>query len=316
MNDMLDHDGSGMKVIEVKLKGKKGKAMGKTRTIKKRVIIPVHVPDMPLIARYREAIDTAVRLSTLHNIKPIEGLTVVFCDVSGSMSCPCSTKGNMGSIQTVKDIAILLGLMCQDVCEECDFRIFSSPGANSKNRCDWEVKLEPNTILNNIQKVNDAAANLGGGTDFPYDYLEELIEKKVKIDNFIILSDMMIAPGHNDMELHGNSVSNILQKYRAKVNPELLFVAIDLYGNGKSIVDINVQNPKNVLITGFSDNILRYIAERGGNKQLEYVMKIDEIKLNKKKERKPKIEKKKQGKQEEKNEKNEQENDMDVDENI
>jgi hypothetical protein len=58
----------------------------------------------------------------------------------------------------------------------------------------------------------------------------------------------------------------------------LLFVCVDLYGNGKSIVDVNIDNPKNVLVTGFSDNVLRFIAERGTEKQLEYVMNIDKTK--------------------------------------
>jgi len=280
MNDILDNDGSGEKIITVKVKGKKGKQMGATRTIKKRVIIPVYMPDEPLIKKYKESIDTAIRISTMHNIKPIEGNTVIFCDVSGSMKCPCSTRGNMGSLQQVKDVAILLGLMCQDVCEECDFRIFSSPGINKT--CDISVPLEPNTILENIKRVNRESEKLGGGTDFPYDYLQNLIAKKKKIDNFIILSDMMIAPGKNEMIINERSVSGILKEYRKKVNPNLLFVAIDLYGNGKSIVDINIDSPNDVLITGFSDNILRFISERGNQKQLDYVLNIDKTKgLNK-----------------------------------
>lgn len=283
MNDMLDFDGNDQKVIEVKVKGKKGKQMGATRTIKKRVIIPVHMPDIPLITKYREAIDTAIRISTLKNIKPIEGKTVVFCDVSGSMKNPCSTRGNMGSIQTVLEIGILLGLMCQDACEECDYRIFSSPGVKTGGRCDIQVPLEPNTILNNVKRVLSYAEQLGGGTDFPYDYLESLLSQKIKIDTFIIFSDMMIAPGHEEMPIKNRTVSRILKEYREQVNPELLFVAVDLYGNGKSIVDINVENSRNVLITGFSDNILRYIAERGGWKQLEYVQSIDKVKLKEKK---------------------------------
>lgn len=260
MNDVLDNDGSDKKIIEVKVKGKKGKKMGETRTIKKRVIIPVHMPDIPLITKYREAIDTAIRLATMKNIKPIEGKTVVFCDVSGSMKNPCSTRGNMGSIQTVLEIGVLLGLMCQDSCEECDYRIFSSPGTKTGGRCDIQVPLEPNTILNNVKRVLSYAEQLGGGTDFPYDYLENLLVQKTKIDTFIIFSDMMIAPGHNEMATRNRTVTGILKEYREKVNPELLFVAVDLYGNGKSVVDINVDNPLNVLITGFSDNILRYIA--------------------------------------------------------
>eukprot|EP01115_Flamella_aegyptia_P007180 TRINITY_DN29901_c0_g1_i1.p1 TRINITY_DN29901_c0_g1~~TRINITY_DN29901_c0_g1_i1.p1 ORF type:complete len:658 (+),score=296.62 TRINITY_DN29901_c0_g1_i1:99-2072(+) len=301
MNSILDNDGSEEKNVVVNVRGKKGRQMGAQRVIKKKAIIPVHMPDMPLIQRYREAIDTAIRISTMNNIKPIAGRTVVFVDVSGSMRCPCSTRGNMGSIQQVFDIAILLGLMLQDVCEESEFRIFSSPGTNTKGRCDISVPLEPNSILNNIKRVTKYSEQLGGGTDFPYDYLIELIDKKEKIDNFIIISDMMIAPGKNEMHARGHTVGEVLKKYRGDVNPDLLFVALDLYGSGRSIVDVNTNDPKNVLITGFSDNILRFIAESGDKKQLEYVRTIDEVKkLNKPKgQRKEKtVAEKLEGKQE------------------
>jgi len=187
----------------------------------------------------------------------------------------------MGSIQTVLEIAILLGLMIQDCCENCDFRIFSSPSQSSKGRCDLSVPLESNTILNNVARVIKYSETLGGGTDFPYDYIEDLIRQRKVINTFIILSDMMIAPGKSEMEARGTDVTRILKDYRTKINPNLLFVAIDLYGNGKSIVDINTDNPLNVLITGFSDNILRFISERGGEKQFDYVQNIDKIKLNK-----------------------------------
>jgi len=156
--------------------------------------------------------------------------------------------------------------------------VFSSPSKASNNRCDIQVPLEPNTILNNVKRVTKYAETLGGGTDFPYDYLEELIQKKIKIDNFIILSDMMVAPGKNEMQARGHTVSEILKKYRTQVNPDLLFVAIDLYGNGKSLVDVNCDNPLEIQITGFSDNILRFIAKNGDKKQLEYVQKIDQVK--------------------------------------
>jgi len=134
---------------------------------------------------------------------------------------------------------------------------------------------------------------LGGGTDFPFMLLEALIYGKEKIDNFIILSDMMIAPGKNEMQARGFTVSSILKKYREEVNPDLLFVAIDLYGSGKSLVDVNESgNPKDVMITGFSDNILRFISERGNAKQLDYIQHIDEIKgVNKPREKRNKKQK-------------------------
>eukprot|EP01117_Protostelium_nocturnum_P009162 TRINITY_DN3280_c0_g1_i1.p1 TRINITY_DN3280_c0_g1~~TRINITY_DN3280_c0_g1_i1.p1 ORF type:complete len:645 (+),score=292.71 TRINITY_DN3280_c0_g1_i1:178-2112(+) len=292
MNDILDHDGSEFKIIKIKVKGAKGKKMGATREIKKRVIIPVHMPDIPLIDRYRTSIDTSIRISTLHNIKPIEGRTLVLVDVSGSMDSPCSSRGTMGSLQSNKDVAILLGLMLQDACEDCQYRIFSS--AKRGGDPDLEVELKPNTILENVKRVREQSTALGGGTDFPFAFLERLIQKKEKIDNFIILSDMIIAPDRGEKK-----IGDIINRYRKEVNPELLFIAVDLFGSGKSIVGINSEDDKNVLITGFSDNILRFIAERGSKGQLGYVDAIDQLKLQEKPKKANKNPSKKEGKVEE-----------------
>ncbi|ELR16276.1 TROVE domain containing protein [Acanthamoeba castellanii str. Neff] len=291
MNDMLDHDGSKYKVVQVPVKGKKGRQMAANRTIRKRVIIPVHMPDLPLIRRYQEAIDTAIRLATLHNLPPVEGRTVIFCDVSGSMRQPCrSCKGGLGTgIQQAFEIAILLGLMLQSCCDEVDFRIFSSPPRNG-SKCHLSVPLVENTILKNVKRVTKQSEELGGGTDFPFDYLEDLIARKEKIDNFIILSDMMIAPGRGEMAQGKTTVSAVLDKYRREVNPDLLFVSVDLCGSGSALVEVSEgKHPNDMLISGFSDGILKFIAQRGAtNKQLEYVESIGQAKrLGYKKPRRP-----------------------------
>ena len=48
------------------------------RRAKKRVITPAYMPSANLFKDYREALDTAVKLATINNIKPIRGSTVVF----------------------------------------------------------------------------------------------------------------------------------------------------------------------------------------------------------------------------------------------
>ncbi len=93
--------------------------------------------------------------------------------------------------------------------------------------------------------------------------LLDLIREKKKIDTFIILNNNLIAPGHSEMESNGNTITKILAKYRQEVNPDLLFVSIDLSGKGVTILDGSESHPNNILITGFSDSILRFIAERG-----------------------------------------------------
>lgn len=55
------------------------------RRKKKHPITPEHWPTPDLFDKYREALDTAVKLATTHNVKPIRGSTVVFCDASKAM---------------------------------------------------------------------------------------------------------------------------------------------------------------------------------------------------------------------------------------
>lgn len=102
-----------------------------------------------------------------------------------------------------------------------------------------------------------------------------MIKEKRKIDNFIILSHQLISPEATDFGSGCNTIKNILLKYRQEVNPDMLFVSVDLSGKGVSILADNEKNRNDILITGFSDSILRFIAERGDNNQLRYVENVD-----------------------------------------
>eukprot|EP01116_Phalansterium_solitarium_P003943 TRINITY_DN1478_c0_g1_i1.p2 TRINITY_DN1478_c0_g1~~TRINITY_DN1478_c0_g1_i1.p2 ORF type:complete len:706 (+),score=379.58 TRINITY_DN1478_c0_g1_i1:128-2245(+) len=282
----IDEDGTGGRAV-VTMRGRKGKLMDAQRKITKKALIPVHMPDEPLIARYRDALDTAIRIATVHNLVPIEGNTAVFIDVSGSMSCQVHSAGKMGKITTAMDIAILLGLMIRDVCVgECEMRLFAYPGPGSHGKSNVSVPVVNDTILKNVEFVRKYAERLSGQDEiFPFDYMLDQIKKKKRIDTIVVISDMMLTPlmegrnadAHKNLTF-GYTVPSILKKYRQEVNPGLLFVAMDLYGNGKSIVGINDGDSKDVVITGFSDNVLRFIAERGHGKQLEHVENIDKTK--------------------------------------
>ena len=223
------------------------------------------MPDEAIIEKYKAALDTAVKFATIHNVKPIRGSTVVFCSVSESMRNKCKTAKGLGAVDKLDEVGILLGLMCKYMCEECDFRIFSSPGSQSK--CHIPVELEEGTILQNMSKVIEKSKSGELGTDqlFPFDYIEDLIKDKKKIDNIIILSDRHIAPGENDNIEGGESVGGvkgILEKYRQEINSDLLYVSVNLKGIKSVGKNETVQHPNNVLISGFSAAILRYIADR------------------------------------------------------
>ena len=67
-------------------------------------LVNVHseVPyDLPLLSRYRKALDTAVKIATLHNVQPIRGTTVIFCDLSQHMNTPCTAARGLGKPRQV-----------------------------------------------------------------------------------------------------------------------------------------------------------------------------------------------------------------------
>eukprot|EP01090_Pellita_catalonica_P022069 TRINITY_DN8444_c0_g1_i1.p1 TRINITY_DN8444_c0_g1~~TRINITY_DN8444_c0_g1_i1.p1 ORF type:complete len:910 (+),score=188.39 TRINITY_DN8444_c0_g1_i1:83-2812(+) len=252
---------------------------------RKKVIIPKNMPDEALLRKYREALDNAVKFATIYNVKPIRGNTVVFCLTSSAMRVPARGTRGMGSARTLQDMGVLLGLMCKYMCEQCDFRIFASAAVHPKSHL--TVTLKDGTILDNMAAVAAVAASgqLGDGFQFPFDYLEDLIRDKVRIDNFIIMSDKTIAPGQIELEgNHPGGLESILKKYRQQVNPDLLYVSVNLAGqNSVEKADADyTPHPNDVMISGFSDSILKYIAERGDSNQLHYIDHIDQAKNIKK----------------------------------
>jgi len=138
------------------------------------------------------------------------------------------------------------------------------------------VDLIEGSILENMKKVLDMAQKLGNGNEFPFDYMETLIRERRRVDNLIFVSNTLIGSGHTDYTGPGGvTVSSMLNKYRQEVNPDLLFVSIDLSGRPQILQPQENKHKNDIFITGFSDSILRFIAERGDDNQLHYVENID-----------------------------------------
>jgi hypothetical protein len=58
--------------------------------------------DAKLIQRYRKALDTAVKIATVHNVMPIRGRTVIFCNLRPDAQVPCqAAKKGLGKPRTV-----------------------------------------------------------------------------------------------------------------------------------------------------------------------------------------------------------------------
>jgi len=243
----------------------------KIRRKKKHPIVPQHMPTPDLFDKYRAALDTSVKLATTHNVKPIRGSTVVFCDASSSMR-ESQNQCGMGKFNQLNQLGILLGLMCKYVCEDCDFRVF---GGEVDGKRHQKVTLIEGTILDNMKVVDEQSKPFESGeAQFPFDYFEGLIKRREIINNFIIMSHHLVLPTSEE-SVGGNTISGILKKYRQEVNQGMLFVSVDLSGRGTNISQGDEDHPNDILVSGFSDAILRFIAERGDTNQLQYVEHID-----------------------------------------
>lgn len=231
-------------------------------------ITPKHLPTPELFEQYRAALDTAVKLATTHNVKPIRGSTVVFCDVSEGMNCEPSAS--VGKFKHLDQIGALLGLMCKHVCEDCEFMLFSGNAYVA-------AQLKEGSILDNmavIEGQGNVIKKVGQGS-FPTEYLEGLIARHERIDNLLILSNQIVVLDQPQKDR--DSIANNIAKYRREINPHMLFVSVDLSGNGCQIAQgtDEASNPNDVIVSGFSDSILRFIAERGDTNQLQHVEHLD-----------------------------------------
>lgn len=244
-------------------KGKGGKPMKKPKKPKETPAI-----DPKLIQRYRTALDNALKIATVYNVKPISGSTLILCNVGSNMERPCTAARGLGKPRTVLEVGILLGLMCKYSCENCTMIIYG------KENNFTEVKLQEGTILLNMSHVMNTARTEGLALtegSIPTSFLHSMLVDRVPMDNLVLLTDAMKLD-----DQQGRNTMDFLGKYRQLVNPNLLFVSVDLSGRSSGVSStIKPEHENDIYLAGYSDQILRFIAERGDSGQLDYVSNID-----------------------------------------
>ncbi|XP_039262627.2 telomerase protein component 1-like [Styela clava] len=216
-----------------------------------------------LINRYRKALDTAVRIATVSNVPPIQGHTVILCDVRyDTMQKRCTSSKGLGSSRTLAEVGLLLGLMCAYSCEACTFLICS--GKKYKI-----IELESGGILENLQRilglVNVVQFEKHGF--IPTKFLDKVLLERMKMDNLLVLSSAL--------ETHENvNLNMFMERYRDNINHNLMCYEVDLAGKRASVS--NERASDNILrFSGYSDQILKYIALGSGEGQLNFVSNID-----------------------------------------
>eukprot|EP00736_Rhodelphis_marinus_P012724 Rmarinus@m.8896 len=234
------------------------------------------------IREYQEALETSLQLSAVYNLPPIHGSVMIFCDVSYSMSKPFTTAGPQNkrpgkkpsaptSLLLRSDIALLLSLMCRHSCETSELYLFDS-NTNLCQRFNPPKAREGNAILKDIRTLRKMKGISKGV------HLQDVLLGPVR-DRMPVSTVLVVSDGLFDPRAAGETsrlFSDFSQVMRKDLNEKLLYVSVAVL-RGKNPPANGTPHPNDVMVTGYSDQILRFVAERAES-QLSYVQRIDQIK--------------------------------------
>eukprot|EP00276_Gloeochaete_wittrockiana_P019480 CAMPEP_0184356490 /NCGR_PEP_ID=MMETSP1089-20130417/103089_1 /TAXON_ID=38269 ORGANISM="Gloeochaete wittrockiana, Strain SAG46.84" /NCGR_SAMPLE_ID=MMETSP1089 /ASSEMBLY_ACC=CAM_ASM_000445 /LENGTH=235 /DNA_ID=CAMNT_0026693761 /DNA_START=38 /DNA_END=742 /DNA_ORIENTATION=- len=233
------------------------------------------MPTTDLLQQYQSALDTAVQLATARNASPVFGSTLVLCDCGNAMMTVCrSAKGLGGVKRTFREVGALLALMCTFVCESCDLWVYK-PGFRD-GLCRLHSYDPADTASDSILSKLSGVLELMD-TSFYDDtltitgLLQDMLRDRVRIDHLLIITHSPAGTPQED----NFPLQEFLHKYRLFVNADLLRINVFLDPTTSPPSD----SPLDVSVSGFSEQILRFMAERGaGNAQLDHVHNIDKVK--------------------------------------
>lgn len=156
------------------------------------------------------------------------------------------------------DAATLLALCIRERLgdEQCEVVLFSSA---RKDAPGYKVMrgLGPK-VLANVRRCRIASGDMGRGTELPLTYLQELSVSRTPLDHLVLLTDGLVSPAASP----ANSLSRWLRSYRSSVQP-VKFTCIDILGLGQAKIGDGASGD-NVLISGYSEAVLRYLAQEPG----------------------------------------------------
>ncbi|KAM9330786.1 telomerase protein component 1 [Gastrophryne carolinensis] len=227
--------------------------------------------DEDVLESYKKSLEEAVQISALYNIPPVSGRTVILLHVSCPMTAPChgakelavSTETNYGGRKqspSLQEVGSLLSLMVQETAESAELVLI---GDSVYALAD----LSTAPLLQRVQEINNQASQLASiyleDRKPDVEYLSELLIKRTKVDTLLCFSH---DPPTEEFQ-------SVLKQYRLDVNPECLCVTVVPHGL-KS--ENSVEQVKDVTLSGYTEQVLKYLSERGTDRLLDHVEKVDE----------------------------------------
>ncbi|XP_062994042.1 telomerase protein component 1 isoform X2 [Elgaria multicarinata webbii] len=219
-----------------------------------------------LLQRYRQALETAIGFAVRHNVPPIPGRTLILItqdDMMGpymqarDLYCPNENLEGFEKPVTKLDVAMLLGSMVYSASEQA--QLFLCSNSHSMGPIDMTGSVLKDVQTLQIESSKWRSDFVGSASDIIMDYLA----RRQHVDTILLLS------GNPDVKIRGSS----LRLYRHHVSPNCLFVNVC----GNASISRTFDSTNDVVLFGFSEQVLRFMAECGGSRFLEHVGKVDEI---------------------------------------
>ncbi|KFO22262.1 Telomerase protein component 1 [Fukomys damarensis] len=214
--------------------------------------------DIEMLGRYRQALEVAVNLSVKHSLPPLPGRTllVYMMDTPAGLMCPESnTQG-----PPLNYVLLLIGMMTARA-EQVDVLLCG------RGTLKTAVLAAEDGILKTAIKLQAQVQEMEEGDACPMTtfekYLLNLAVQRVLVDRVVLFGEMLRSP----------MVTVAKHIIWTHANPKCLFVDVRI----RKPYQYSEFYPNDVTLSGCTDGILKFIAERGAARLLEHVDQMDRI---------------------------------------
>ncbi|XP_019487936.1 PREDICTED: telomerase protein component 1 [Hipposideros armiger] len=215
--------------------------------------------DSEMLARYRQALETAVNLSVKHSLPPLPGRTLLVYLTNADADELCPKSNPQGP--PLNYVLLLIGMMLARA-EHAELLLCGRGALKTA-----VIKAEDG-ILKTAIELQAQVQELDEKCEWPLrtfgKHLLSLAVQRVPVDRVILFGQSM-----NDKLI--NEAKQLIWQH---VNSKCLFVGVLLRRTGCILQD---SNPNDVTVSGCTDGILKFIAERGASRLLEHVGQMDKI---------------------------------------
>ncbi|XP_059419370.1 telomerase protein component 1 isoform X2 [Carassius carassius] len=231
-----------------------------------------------LLNKYCCALEKAVQISCKYNIPPLPGRTLVICssnfsedrDWSGANDVCLPPESNEDTDEnkfsaSVQEASMLLCMMINYCSEDSQVMLLDYDNLQ-------EFKMKSDVLLDNVRQAMKQVKDLNdcdvqseciSSTTF----FAKLIEEKTKLDRIVVYDSYY--PNRNLMTAINN--------YRQDVNRDAVVIFV-VPGNTSPMDHLKYKlNSNTVELRGFSEQILKFVSERGSSRMLQHVEHMDRI---------------------------------------